>query len=128
MADTNIQAVFELILNTAVLHHIRQTDMPEMIYIISDMEFNCCTRDASMGNFEYAKKLYEDHGYRLPQIVFWNVQSRSTQQPVDMNEQGVALISGYTPKLFNMALSGQMNPHHFMMDTLNSERYACIRA
>ncbi len=128
VADTNIQAVFELILNTAVLHHIRQQDMPETIYIISDMEVNRCTRDASVSNFEYAKKLYEDHGYRLPRIVFWNVQSRNTQQPVDMNEQGVALVSGYTPRLFNMALSGEMNPHQAMMDTLSNERYACIRA
>ena len=128
VADTNIQAVFELILNTAISNRIRQSDMPETIYIISDMEFNRCTRDASVSNFEYAKKLYKNHGYRLPRIVFWNVQSRNTQQPVDMNEQGVVLVSGYTPRLFNMALSGQMNPHQAMMETLNSERYACIRA
>ena len=128
VADTNIQAVFELILNAAISNRIHQSDMPETIYIISDMEFNRCTRDASASNFEYAKKLYRDHGYRLPRIVFWNVQSRNTQQPVDMNEQGVALVSGYTPRLFNMALSRQMNPHQAMMDTLNSERYACIRA
>ena len=128
VADTNIQAVFELILDAAVSHQIPRSDMPETIYIISDMEFNRCTRNASLSNFEYAKKLYRDHGYCLPKIVFWNVQSRSTQQPVDMNEQGVALVSGYTPRLFNMALSGQMNPYQAMMDTLSNERYACIRA
>ena len=128
VADTNIQAVFELILNAAISKRVPQSEMPETIYIISDMEFNRCARDASLSNFEYAKKLYEDHGYHLPKTVFWNVQSRNTQQPVDMNEQGVALVSGYTPRLFNMALSGRMNPHQAMMDTLNNESYACIRA
>ena len=128
VADTNIQAVFELILKIAAANRIPQSDMPETIYIISDMEFNRCTKDASASNFEYAKKLYEDHGYRLPKIVFWNVQSRNTQHPVDMNEQGVALVSGYTPRLFNMALSGLMSPYQAMMDTLSNERYARIRA
>ena len=128
VADTNIQAVFELILKAAVSKHIPQSDMPETIYIISDMEFNCCTRDASASNFEYAKKLYEDRGYHLPKIVFWNVQSRGNQQPVGMDEQGVALVSGYTPRLFKMALSGQMDPYQAMMDTLSDVRYACICA
>ena len=128
VADTNIQAVFELILNAALADRIPQSEMPETVYIISDMEFNRCTVNSSLSNFEYAKKLYADHGYRLPQIVFWNVQSRSTQQPVDMNEQGVTLVSGYTPRLFNMVLSGRTSPYQAMMDTLSNERYACIRA
>ena len=127
-ADTNIQAVFELILNTAVANRIPQKEMPGTIYIISDMEFNRCTHDASMSNFEYAKMLYAGHGYRLPKIVFWNVQSRGTHQPADMNEQGVALISGYTPRLFSMVLSGRTDPYRNMMDTLRKERYACICA
>lgn len=128
VADTNIQAVFELILNAAVANRIPQSEMPETIYIISDMEFNCCTHDASISNFEYAKGLYTDHGYQLPKVVFWNVQSRNTQQPVDMNEQGVSLISGYTPRLFSMVMSGRTDPYQNMMDILRRERYSCIYA
>jgi len=56
-------------------------------------------------------------GCRLPQVVFWNVQSHAVRQPVEMNEQGVALVSGYSPRLFSMALSGRMNPYQAMMDS-----------
>ena len=92
------------------------------------MEFNFCTRDASMTNFDYAKTLYRQHGYRLPRVVFWNVQSRNRQQPVSMNEQGVALVSGCTPRIFSQVMSGEMNPVRNMLNVLCSERYAIIQA
>lgn len=128
IADTNIQKVFELVLRTAVKNRIPQEELPKTIYIISDMEFNSCTEDASLTNFEYAKKLFKEHGYQLPQIVFWNVSSRNVQQPVKMNEQGVVLVSGCTPKVFSMVTSGQYDPYEFMMDILGNERYKWIVA
>ncbi|MBQ9721424.1 MAG: DUF2828 family protein, partial [Oscillospiraceae bacterium] len=91
-ANTNLQAVFELILDAAVENHLPQSELPAKLYIISDMEFDVCMENSSLTNFERAKALYQAHGYTLPQVVFWNVSSRSRQQPVTMNEQGVALI------------------------------------
>lgn len=67
-------------------------------------------------------------GYTLPEIVFWNVESRNVQQPVTMNENGVALVSGCSPRLFSMVASGELNPYKAMLDTLMSERYAPISA
>ena len=64
----------------------------------------------------------------LPEIVFWNVASRNRQQPVTKNEQGVALVSGCTPRLFEMVASGTMNPYAFMLEVVESERYAKIVA
>ena len=128
VADTNIQAVFELILDAAIGWHVPQSQMPETIYIISDMEFNSCTQDASLTNFEYAKRLYASHGYRLPKVVFWNVQSRSTHQPVERNEQGVMLVSGYTPRMFRLVASDKMSPYGIMLEVLRSERYRQICA
>ena len=128
VADTNIQRVFELILEAAVRNRVPQKELPTTLYIVSDMEFNWCTRDASMTNFKYAKELYRQHGYRLPRVVFWNVQSRNQQQPVSMNEQGVALVSGCTPRIFSQVMSGEMDPMRNMLNTLNAERYAVIRA
>jgi hypothetical protein len=126
--NTNIQKVFELILSTAVKNNLPQEDLPEMLYFISDMEFDFCTNDAQMTNFEYAKKLFEDHGYTLPRMVFWNVQSRNRQQPVKMNDKGVILVSGCSPRIFTMVASGQFDPAVFMKEVLLSERYAPVCA
>ena len=76
----------------------------------------------------YAKKLFVENGYKLPEVVFWNVASRHTNQPVTMNEQGVALVSGCTPRIFSMVAGGNMSPWTVMMEVLESERYARISA
>lgn len=128
IADTNIEAVFKLILNAAVRNNVSQEELPETIYLISDMEFNCCVRNASISNFENAKQMFEEHGYTLPKVVFWNVASRNSNQPVTMNEQGVALVSGCTPRLFSMVTSGELSPYTFMMEVVQSERYMKITA
>mgnify|MGYP002741846120 FL=1 len=128
VANTNIQRVFELILKTAVKNRVPQKDMPAKLYIISDMEFDYCTEDCSMTNFEYAQWLFEEHGYQLPEVVFWNVASRNQQQPVKVNDRGVALVSGCNPRIFSMLKAGILSSYAFMMDVLGSERYAAIVA
>ncbi len=128
VANTNIQRVFELILNTAVKNRVPQKDMPAKLYIISDMEFDYCVADGALTNFEYARKLFARHGYRLPEVVFWNVASRNQQQPVRMSDAGVALVSGCSPRVFSMLKAGILSPYAFMLGVLNSERYAVIAA
>ena len=128
IANTNIQKVFELILQTAVTNGVPQEQMPSTLYIISDMEFDSCTEGADLTNFEYAKKIFADVGYQLPRVVFWNVQSRNAQQPVTRNEQGVALVSGCSPRIFSMLTSGILSPMGYMLDILGTERYAKIVA
>ena len=127
-ANTNIQKVFELVLNAAVKNHVPQEDLPSTLYIISDMEFDYCTNDASLTNFEYAAKLFERAGYKLPNVVFWNVASRNQQQPVTMNEQGVALVSGCSPRIFSMVMEGSLDPFTYMLSVIGTERYAPIAA
>ena len=128
VADTNVEAVFDLILDAAVRNNVPQEELPETLYLISDMEFNACVRNASVSNFASAKRRFAEHGYRLPQIVFWNVASRNSNQPVTKNEQGVALVSGCTPRLFSMVASGDLSPYSVMMEIIESERYAKISA
>lgn len=127
-ANTNIQRVFELILKTAVSNHLPQAALPSTLYIISDMEFDYCAKAADVTNFEYAKRLYEQHGYQMPKVVFWNVDSRNEQQPVKMNEQGVALVSGCSPRIFSMVMENELNPYDYMMSIIGTERYAPIAA
>ena len=128
IANTNLEAVFDLILNAAVKNKVAQDELPAKLIIISDMEFDWCVENASMTNFENAKKKYAAFGYKLPEIVFWNAASRNRQQPVKMNEQGVCLVSGVTPRLFDMVVGNNLSPYSFMMEILGGERYAKIVA
>ena len=127
-ANTNVQAVFDLILRTAVKNRLKQADMPATLYFVSDMEFDSCAEHADLTNFEYARRAFAARGYTLPRVVFWNVASRALQQPVTMNEQGVALVSGCTPRLFEMVLGGNLSPYAYMLDILSAPRYRDIAA
>ena len=127
-ANTDLAKTFDLILKTALRNSLSQADMPEKLYIISDMEFDYCAGNAEMTNFEHAKAEFERHGYRLPQIVFWNVASRHAQQPVTKNDRGVALVSGCSPQIFEMLAKDMLDPYAFMLEVLSSERYDGIAA
>ena len=128
VANTDIQKVFELILNAAVRNSVPQSELPSTLYIISDMEFDACARNGSVTNFEQAKRLFATRGYQFPRVVFWNVASRNRQQPVTQNEQGVALASGCTPRILAMLQSDSLSPMAYMMQILDSERYRNIAA
>lgn len=128
VANTDIQKVFELILRAAVKNGVPQSQMPSTLYIISDMEFDSCTAGAELTNFQYAQRIFAQAGYRLPRVVFWNVASRTRHQPVTMNEQGVALVSGCSPRIFDMLSAGDLSPMGYMLDILHSSRYRKICA
>lgn len=127
VANTDLYQVFMLLLITAVKNNIPQEELPETIYIISDMEFDKGV-DLDQTVFEDAKEKYDDYGYHLPNVVYWNVDSRHQQFPVDMNEKGVALVSGCSPTIFKMAMNQNVTPESFMLETLNDERYRRIVA
>lgn len=127
-ANTNVQAVFDLLLRTAVKHRLAQKELPAALYFISDMEFDACAENAETTNFQYARQAFEARGYRLPRVVFWNVASRRLQQPVTSNEQGVALVSGCTPRLFEMVAAGRLSPYAYMLEALSAPRYRDIVA
>ena len=126
-SNTDLMKVFELLIRTAVRYRIPGEEMPARLYIISDMEFDCC-QNASVANFQAARELFRKHGYHLPQVVFWNVQSRNIQQPVRENEQGAVLVSGCSPQIFGLLKNDRLDSRHFMLQVLLSERYEKITA
>lgn len=129
-ANTNVQGVFDLILNTAITQKLPQKELPDTIYIISDMEFDQCAYNGNQRctNFELAEKKFKNYGYRLPNVVFWNVASRNEQVPVKAHQSGALLVSGSTAKIFDMVQSGELNPEKFMLEIINSDRYNKICA
>lgn len=129
VANTNIEAVFDLILKTAINKNMTQDDLPQNILIISDMEFDSATRtygrnnDPSKKLFKVFAERYAEHGYKLPRLVFWNVNSRTGTIPVKENELGVALVSGFSPAIAKMVLSNSTDPFECLLEQLNSDRY-----
>ena len=137
VSNTNIEAVFDLILSTAINNHMSQEDIPANILIVSDMEFDsCATTNSSRSNGWYSycerptttlfgeiEKKYKAAGYKLPRLVFWNVNSRTGTIPVKENDLGVALVSGFSVNIVNMVMSNQTDPYECLLDALNIERY-----
>ena len=128
VADTNIEATFDLILQTAVNNHMAQEDMPKNILIISDMEFNSAVgwHRPNETLFATIAKKYAAYGYKLPKLVFWNVNSRTGTIPVKENDLGVALVSGFSVNIVNMVMSNKLDPYECLLDVLNVERYQAI--
>ena len=125
--STNVEAVFDLILNTATKSNLSQADMPTKILIMSDMEFDQCS-NFDLSAFEMMSAKYKDHGYDLPGIIFWNIQSRNENFPVRFDESNTALISGFSPSILKSILGGkELNPIMVMNETIQSPRYEMIK-
>ena len=124
--NTNLNFVFNLILNQALKHKVLPEDMPSKILIMSDMEFDQATRQSDSA-IQMIRRQYEESGYTLPEIIFWNIQSRGKNFPVRHDESGTALISGLSPSIVKSVLGGkEMTPVSIMNETINSERYSII--
>ena len=127
--NTNIEATFDLLLDTALKNNCSQDDLPQNILIISDMEF-----DQARGYYRHSSntetlmegiaKKWEAHGYHMPHLIFWNVQARQNNIPM-LGDGPISYVSGFSPSIFETIMSGKTG-YDLMMEKLDSERYACI--
>lgn len=129
--STNLERVFELILNTAIKNNTPQEELPTRLFIISDMQFNACVRVNGKEEtfFQSMKRKFEQHGYKLPKVVFWNVNgSYGQQSPVTKDTPDTMLVSGFSQNIFKSILeSSSVNPYEMMVEALDNERYAPIK-
>jgi hypothetical protein len=127
--STNIEKVFDLILNTAVKEGLSQDELPQRIYIISDMQFDrCAKRGNDEAVFVKLRKSFEQSGYVMPSLVFWNVNAFANNAPMTMNELGVQLVSGASPSIFTNLLKNKLaTAYEMMLDVLNQERYSVVQ-
>lgn len=124
VSNTDIEKVFNLILKTAINKNMKQDELPQNILIISDMEFDYSVSGrCDKRLFETIAEKYVEHGYKLPRLVFWNVNSRTGTIPVKENDLGVTLVSGFSPAIVKMVLSNKTDPYECLLEQLNSERY-----
>ena len=122
--STNLHAAFSKILDVAVKGNVPQEEMPGMVLILSDMQFNACVShdDTAMQMIE---RKFADAGYAVPQVVFWNLNA-SDNVPVKADKSGAALVSGFSPAITKALLAADMNeftPEGIMLKTVMSDRY-----
>ena len=138
--NTNIEATFDLILDTAIENHLDQSDLPENIIIISDMQF-----DEARGNYSFFAHRYGEQapretlmegirnkwyhlGYKMPKLIFWNVNAATGAGNIPMkDEDGITFVSGASPVIFEMVMTGKTGMD-IMLDKLLSARYEAIKS
>ena len=132
--STNIQKTFDLILEKAQAVNLSPEDMPEKIYIISDMQFNAIegsyysSETKENTNFQEIDEKYKQTLYKRPDIVFWNVNGTTDDFPVTVNDDGTVLISGPSPSIIkSIVLSESFDTISIMRTTLDGERYKNIK-
>ena len=140
--NTNIEAAFDMIFNTAIKHHLTADDIPKNIIIISDMEFDYAatntpwtwnrrandtwsvTTDTVETVMEGIRRKWEKYGLRLPNIIYWNVDARQNNIP-DLGDKTVSFVSGFSPVIFKQIMTGKTG-YDLMMEVLNNPAYTCI--
>lgn len=124
--STNLHAAFDEVLRVAKTNQVAEKDMPKFILIMSDMQFNDCTKHDDSA-IEMAARKYAESGYTLPNIIFWQLNGREGQSPVAFDQNGSAMISGFSPAIMTSVLSAQnINPESIMLETVNTPRYEVI--
>jgi hypothetical protein len=125
--NTNIQKVFELILTNGKMFNVSQENMPELIFLFSDMQFDEATNNEQT-NFEAIREQYANAGYLLPKIVFWNLRGNSKDFPVVKDTENTLLISGFSADILELILNKEeITPMLFLRKILDGERYSRVK-
>lgn len=127
--NTNMIAVFDQVLDTAVARKVPESDMPTTILVMSDMQFDVATggrhgKTLDGTAVEEIRNRYEAFGYKMPKLVFWNLNANPKTAPATVNDAGVALVSGCSPSLLKSILGGKdFSPESMMLETVMVDRY-----
>lgn len=123
---TNLEATFDLILDTAKSHNLSKEEVVKRLVIISDMQFNHISSGSSDSVLTKAQKDFEEAGYDFPEIIFWNVEG-SGALPITKDDKRVSILSGSSLTIMKQLLSGKdLDPIQFMLEVLLSARYEAI--
>lgn len=125
--STDLEAVFNLILNQAKINNVPKDNMPTKILILSDMQFNQATRRDEFSAQSMIEAMYEEMEYTKPDIIYWNLNAKGGNFPVEFDKNGTALVSGFSPSILKSLLGGKnMTPESILMDTVNDDRYSVV--
>lgn len=122
--NTNLESAFDEVLRVATQNSLPQSEMPEYLLILSDMQFDEAT-DINASALDMIQDKYRNAGYEMPKIVFWNLVGDSTGVPARYNDERVALVSGFSPAILKAVLAdpSKFTPESIMLQALSDKRY-----
>lgn len=145
VANTNIERTFDLILQTAINKKLPQEQLPSNLLIVSDMQFDAATGRRKKYDetlFETIKNKFEEHGYQIPRLIFWNVNVNRSVVPMVENDKGLVLLGGFSKNTISMIAENdfekevvnekgkvekvQLTPAEILLNKLNDERYDAV--
>lgn len=124
--DTNFDKAYELILNAAKQANVPAEEMPTMLLVLSDMQFNQCGSGRGNGFTanDRLKAAYKAAGYEVPKMVYWNLNATSGNQPITKHSDNCALVSGFSPSILkSVMVAKEFDPCSIMNETVMVERY-----
>lgn len=127
--NTDIKKVFELILNVAKKYELQQKDLPENIIVVTDMNFDVGSGHHCSNKtlFDVIKKEFKKSGYKLPKLIWWNVNAVNEAFPMKADEN-CQYVSGASPSIMKAILNGQMlSPIDLIKSAVLIERYKNIK-
>ena len=125
--NTNLNAVFDLLLNVALDKNTRKEDIPETIAVISDMEIdygsNWMSKKAET-EMEKMRTKWAAYGMAMPRLIYWNVDAR--HNTILDSGPNVTFVSGASPVIFKSVLTGK-NGYDLMLEAITADRYNVIK-
>lgn len=139
VANTNIEAVFSMLLDMAISNEVPAEELPKQVLIISDMEFDSASapgywqrkngewKEFTPALFETIGQRYREAGYQVPRLIFWNVCGRTDTIPQIENEEGICLLSGFSQNAMKIAANRERkDPYESLLQVLDSPRYDAV--
>lgn len=123
--STDLEKVFNLLLNTAIKHNFKSEDMPNIV-VISDMEINECSGNYTKIFAEAMREKFNSYGYTLPKITWWNVDATSQTFLASKDSEDMTLVSGASPLMFDLVARGGTPMDMLNIKVLDNVRYDCI--
>uniref|UniRef100_A0A0G4FLX3 TROVE domain-containing protein n=1 Tax=Chromera velia CCMP2878 TaxID=1169474 RepID=A0A0G4FLX3_9ALVE len=130
--NTDFNRAFRRLLDFAQKHELPASEMVKQVLVFSDMEFDQAQGGAGVTNFEEARQDFEREGYTLPRLVFWNLRASTGAKPVACEEEGVALVSGFSKNLLKAFMEGgaagaaKFTPLAVMRKELEKKAFQCL--
>jgi len=127
--NTNLTGTFDMLLDIADRENVAESDIPETIVVISDMEIDNMSNWRSVGyaatEMSMVRKKWAEHGHKMPKLVYWNVEARN-DTILDVGK-GVSFVSGASPVTFESVITGKTG-WDLCLEKLLSERYEAVKA